>query len=165
MPNWRRISTRGTPRRSPPVRVSGAIELLGRAASARLDPARTGARLGRAARCGGVYADQPPRPAPLEARFRLAEFLQDVRLSDRRRLSDRAEGGAREAAAAVVCRRHHHRRVGPGRQVLSRRRRVGVRRRHAELPRAAGGRVRPPVSRRRSGSTRFTRGCAASPGG
>ena len=46
----------------------------------------------------------------------------------------------------VVCRRHHYRGVGSGRQVLSRGRGVGVRRRHAQLSRAAGGRVRSPVS-------------------
>ena len=136
---------RGQPRRSPPVCLSGAVELLRRAASARLDSARAGARLGRAARCGGVYADQSSRSRPLEARLRLAEFLQDVRLSDGRRLPHRAQAGAREAAPAVVCRRHDHRRIGAGRQVLSGGGRVGVRRRHAELSRAAGGRVRPSV--------------------
>ena len=137
---------RRQPGRPSPVCLSGTIELFRRAASARLDSACAGARMGRAARCGGVYADQSPRPWPLAARLRVAELLQDVRLSDRSRLPHRTQGGAREAAAAVVCGRHDHGRIGAGRQVLSRRRRVGVRGRHAELSRAACRRVRPPVS-------------------
>ena len=100
-----------------------------------------------------------------QARLRLAEFLQDVRLPDRRRLPDRAQDSARETAAAVVRGRHDHGGIGAGRQVLSRRGRIGVRRRHAELSGAAGRRVRPPVSVARSASTRSTRASAASPDG
>ena len=70
-----------------PVRVPGAVEFL-RASSIRLAliDAAHGPRLGRAARCGGVRADQPPRSAGGDARFRRHLLLQDVRLPDRRRL-------------------------------------------------------------------------------
>ena len=133
------------PRQSPAVCVSCAIEFLRRAASARLDSARAGTWMGRAARRGGLHADQPSRSAPLEARLRVAELLQDVRLPDRRWMPHRAQAGARETAAAVVRRRHHYGGIGAGRQVLSRGRRVSVRGRHAELSGAAGHRVRPSV--------------------
>ena len=132
-------------RPTPPVCLSGPIELLRRAASARLDSAGAGAGLGCATRCGGVYAHQPPRPWTLEARLRLAEFLQNVRVPDGGRLSDRPQEGVGEAASAMVRGRHHHRGVGAGRQVLSRRRSHGFRGRHAELPGPAGGRVRAQV--------------------
>ena len=153
------------PRRPPPVCLSGTIELLRRAASARLDSARAGARLGRAARRGGVYADQPPRSRPLEARLRVAELLQDVRLSDRRRLPHRHArrrsrncGGRGLRAARSRWRRFR------ATSSISRKARRHSRTARRTISRCLR-RVRPPVLCRRSASTRFTRACAASPDG
>ena len=61
----------GGRRRPPqPLRLSGAVELLGRPASARVDRAGARARLGRAPRRGRVRADEPPRPLPLASGLR-----------------------------------------------------------------------------------------------
>ena len=81
-------------RPTPPVFVPGPVELLRRPASARMD--RAGARegLGRAARRRGVHGHQPARPGPRRARLRRAVVLQTLRLSDGRRVSPGAEGGA-----------------------------------------------------------------------
>ena len=94
-----------------PVRVPRAVQLLRRAASAGVDRRGALARLGRAARRRRVRADQPARPQPLASRLRRAVVLQDVRLSDRRRVPDRTARGAREARASVVLGRDHRRRV------------------------------------------------------
>ena len=85
------------PRTAPSVRVSCPVELLRRPASARVD--RPGARegLGRAARRGGLRADQPARPRALAPRLRRALLLQDLRLPDRRRLP----AGAQAALAKL----------------------------------------------------------------
>ena len=152
---------RARPGRPQPVRLSRAVELLRRAASARVDRARAGEGLGRAARRRGVHADQPARSRPLDARLRRAVVLQDVRLPDRRRLPARPQGGARQAAAPVVCGRHDHRRVGAGRQALSGRRRIGA----SRTARSTTWRCRPSRSAcstsSRSASTRFTSASAA----
>ena len=67
--SWR-VTSNGRGRAVAPVCLSGPVELLRRAASARVDCDRARPRLGRAARCGGVHADQSPRPQPVAARFR-----------------------------------------------------------------------------------------------
>ena len=54
-----------------PVRLPGAVEFLRRPARSRLDRAGAGIRLGRAARRGGVRADQPLRPGAVSSRISL----------------------------------------------------------------------------------------------
>ena len=135
-------------RRSPqPVRLPGAVELLGRAASAGVDRAGARARLGRAARRRRVRADQPARPERVAPRLRGALVLQDVRLADRRRLFDRASRRARQARAAVVLRRDDRRRVRAAPVLPVRTRRRALRGRHRQLPQPPGGRDRPAVPR------------------
>ncbi len=145
----RELGARPT-RRAQSLRLSGAVELLRRAAPAVLDRPRPGAGLGRAARRGGVRAVEPARPGSGASGLRRPVVLQDVRLSDRGRSAARAPERSRQAPPAVVRRRHDHRRLGAGGHSYARRRRGGVRGRHAELRDPAGGRVRarPPRERR-----------------
>ena len=91
------LSDRDTGRSPQPLRIPGAVQLLGRAAPLGVDRARTGARLGRAARCRRVRADQSAGPEPLASGFRGDLVLQDVRLANRRRLSDRSSRRSRQA--------------------------------------------------------------------
>ena len=117
-----------------------------RAAPARLDRASAGARLGRAARRGGLRAHQPARPEPLEAR--LCRRSRSTRCSATPPASAACWPAATRwpAAPAVVRRRHDHRRLGAGRLVLLPGSGERLRGRHPQLPGAAGGRDRaaPP---------------------
>ena len=85
-PPWKRSLPRPTRRAPTCFAYPGAVEFLRREASARAHRRRARPRLARASRCGGVRADQPPRSARGDARFRDDLVLQDVRLSHRRRL-------------------------------------------------------------------------------
>ena len=80
------------PRLRQPLRVPGAIELHRRAASARSRGAGAARGLEGPPRRGGVRADHPARPERLSSPdFVTLLLLQDLRLSDRRRLpADRA---------------------------------------------------------------------------
>ena len=135
-------------RRSPqPLRLPGAVELLRRPASARMDRARARARLGRAPRRRRVRPHEPARPRPLAPRLRRAVVLQDVRLADRRRLPARPPRRAREARTALVLRRHDRRRVRPARLAPVGPGRGPLRGRHRQLPQPARGRDRAPPAR------------------
>ena len=80
-----------------PLRLPGAVQLLRRQASARVDRAGPRARLGRAAGLRRVRADEPARPGGVEAGLRRDLLLQDVRLPDGPRRTARA---ARRRSAA-----------------------------------------------------------------
>ena len=86
----RATSTRARRRAPQPVRLSGAVQLLRRQASARVDRAGPRARLGRAARLRRVRADEPARPGDVAAGLRRHLLLQDVRLPDGPRRTARA---------------------------------------------------------------------------
>ena len=82
-----RAPRQGRPFASQPVRLSGAVEFFRREASAVADRSRPGARLACPARRRRLRPDESARPSGRETRFRRRLVLQDVRLSDRRRLS------------------------------------------------------------------------------
>jgi hypothetical protein len=124
-----------------------AIEFLRSTAPARMDRCRERESLGRVARRCVVHSNQPAESDTLACGFRRAVLLQDLRLSDRRRLPPRAQICAGQTSSAVVCRRHHHRRLGAGRQVLSGRGRSGFRRRNVELSGAGRHRAWPGLYR------------------
>ena len=94
--------------RPPPPRAAGlpgAEQLQRGAASAALDKAGARVWLRRAAGRGRVRAVEPAGPVRGQARFRAGQLVQGVRLSDRRRLPDRAAGGAGAPVASLVRRR------------------------------------------------------------
>ena len=80
-----------------PVRLSGAIQFHRRAASAGMDRSGAGERLGCAAGCGLLCADQPPGSQPLASRFRGYLVLQNLRLSDRHGLPAGAQSCVHES--------------------------------------------------------------------
>jgi molybdenum cofactor sulfurtransferase len=100
-----------------------------------LDRARPCEGLGCAAGCGCLRAHQPARSFPLQAGFRPALVLQDVRLSHRLGCPHRSPGQAPQAASSLVRRRHDHSSLRAGRQVLYGGRTHGFRRRHGRLSR------------------------------
>ena len=112
-------------RRPVALRVSGAVEFLGRAASARLGRRGAGARLPRAARRRVVRAVGAARPVGGPGRLRRAVVLQDLRLPDRRRRARRAPRRAGGTAPALLRRRHRGLRVdaAPARRSARRARR------------------------------------------
>ena len=120
-----------------PLRLSRAVELLRRQASAGVDRPGPRAGLGRAARLRRVRADEPARPVGVAAGLRRDLLLQDVRLPDGPGRADRAAPRARAPAAAVVQRRHRRRRQRAGRHGRAARRPCGLRGRHRGLPRAS----------------------------
>ena len=100
--------------RPQPLRLSRAVQLLRRQASAPVDRPRPGPRLGRDRRRRGVRPHEPARPVGLEAGLRPDLVLQAVRLSDGARRAARPPRRARAAAAAMVQRGHGGRGQRPG---------------------------------------------------
>ncbi len=151
-PSRRRRGARAPPRRgrpgpAQPLRLSGAVQLLRRQASARVDRAGPRAGLGRAARLRRVRTDEQARPGDVEAGLRRDLLLQDVRLPDGPRRPARARPDARPSPATVVRGRHRGRGDRPERHGRTALRPCGLRGRHRRLPRHPGRRDRPAPSR------------------
>ena len=117
-----------------PVRLPGAVELLGRAAPARVDRAGAATGLGRAARRGSLRSGEPAGSPRGAAGLRRPLVLQDVRLPHRRRRAAGSPAGPRKAPAPVVRGRDDHGGLREGGPPLPGARGRGLRGGDADLP-------------------------------